>query len=110
MVKSNNKIILASSSPRRAQLLESLGISFEVVQANVPERPYQDEASADYIIRMSRAKAVEVAKKLESGLVIGSDTEVVVDGKLLGKPQDERDARRMLKMLSGRWHAVMTGV
>ena len=103
-------IILASASPRRAHLLKGLGIEFEAEPSRVLERPHMDEAPGDYITRIARAKVMEVARTRRSGLVIGADTEVVLDGKILGKPADEQDARRMLKMLSGKWHAVMTGL
>jgi septum formation protein len=104
------QIVLASASPRRSDLLEKLGFSFEVEPSNVVERPLADETPPDYTMRIARSKAVEVARRREHGLVIGADTVVVLDGKVLGKPSDEQDARRMLQLLSGKWHAVMTGV
>jgi septum formation protein len=104
------KIILASSSPRRADLLTAIGVGFELAPSRIHERPHADEAPPDYIIRLARAKVIDVARKRESGLVIGADTIVVLDGKILGKPKDEADAEGMLRQLSGRWHAVMTGV
>jgi septum formation protein len=110
MPEKETKIILASASPRRAELLRALGVDFELAPSQVQERPHPDEAPPDYIIRIARAKVIAVARKLESGLVIGADTIVVLDGQLLGKPEDEEDAKRMLRSLSGRWHAVMTGV
>ncbi|HEX5733062.1 MAG TPA: Maf family protein [Blastocatellia bacterium] len=110
MPEQESKIILASSSPRRADLLKTIGVSFELVPSNINERPHQDEAPADYIIRLARAKVIDAARKRDSGLVIGADTIVVLDGRILGKPRDEDDAIRMLKLISGRWHAVMTGV
>ncbi|HJQ69348.1 MAG TPA: Maf family protein [Blastocatellia bacterium] len=110
MPEQESNIILASSSPRRADLLKTIGVSFELVPSNINERPHQDEAPADYIIRLARAKVIDAARKRDSGLVIGADTIVVLDGRILGKPRDEDDAARMLKLLSGRWHAVMTGV
>ena len=110
MPDQQSNIILASSSPRRADLLKTIGVSFELVPSNINERPHQDEAPADYIIRLARAKVIDAARKRDSGLVIGADTIVVLDGRILGKPRDEDDAVRMLKLLSGRWHAVMTGV
>jgi len=105
-----DQIILASSSPRRARLLETLGVNFVVAPSHVVERAYPDEQPPNYIMRVARAKAVEVARTRDSGLVIGADTIVVLDGEMLGKPADEAEARRMLRDLSGRWHAVMTGV
>jgi len=104
------RIILASTSPRRAELLKHIGVEFELASGNVPERPHPDEAPADYITRVARAKVMAVARGREAGLIIGADTEVVLDGQILGKPADESDAERMLNRLSGRWHAVMTGV
>ena len=105
-----SKIVLASASPRRAELLKQIGVEFELATGNVQERPHPDEAPPDYITRLARAKVVAVARQREAGLIIGADTIVVLDGQLLGKPQDAADAERMLKSLSGRWHAVMTGV
>jgi septum formation protein len=104
------KIILASASPRRADLLRAIGLEFEIVPSQVQERPHADEAPADYITRLARAKAISIARRREQGLVIGADTIVVLDGKILEKPADEDEAGRMLRSLSGRWHAVMTGV
>ncbi|PYP85264.1 MAG: hypothetical protein DMF61_16960 [Blastocatellia bacterium AA13] len=104
------RIVLASSSPRRTELLSAAGVAFEVIPGLVNELPFLNEAPADYIMRLARAKAVDVAKNFTDGLFIGADTTVVLDGKLLGKPADEKAARTMLRQLSGRWHAVMTGV
>jgi len=103
-------IILASASPRRAELLKQIGVEFELVPSQVEERPHPDEAPSDYITRIARAKVIAVAREREVGLVIGADTVVVLDGRLMGKPEDELDAQRLLRQLSGRWHAVMTGV
>ncbi len=110
MPEKETKIILASASPRRADLLRTIGVDFEQAPSQVQERPHPDEAPPDYIIRIARAKVIAAARKIESGLIIGADTIVVLDGQLLGKPEDEEDARQMLRSLSGRWHAVMTGV
>ena len=110
MPEKDTTIILASSSPRRAQLLETIGVEFEIAPGQVQERPHAGEAPPDYITRLARAKVIAVARKRDSGLVIGADTIVVLDGHVLGKPEDEEDAERMLRQLSGRWHAVMTGV
>src|ERR1044071_1545985 len=110
MPEKDTTIILASSSPRRAQLLETIGVEFEIAPSQIQERPLSGEAPPDYITRLARAKVIAVARKRESGLVIGADTIVVLDGRVLGKPEDEEDAERMLRQLSGRWHAVMTGV
>jgi len=110
MVERKPRIILASASPRRAQLLEQIGVEFEIAPGNVTEMPHPDEAPPDYITRISRAKVIAAARQFDSGLVLGADTVVVLDGHLLGKPEDEAAARRMLSQLSGKWHAVMTGV
>ncbi len=104
------RIVLASTSPRRSELLAAAGIEFEVIAGAVNELPFHAEAPADYIMRLARAKAVDVARNFKDGLFIGADTIVVLDGKLLGKPADEKEARAMLRQLSGRWHAVMTGL
>jgi septum formation protein len=105
-----SNIILASASPRRREILARLGINFTAVASNVDERPHVDESPGDYIIRIARSKVVDVARQYESGLVIGADTVVVLDSKILGKPVDDDDAKQMLFSLAGRWHAVMTGV
>src|SRR5205085_6238236 len=90
-------IILASASPRRAELLRTIGVEFEIEASQIQERPHPDEAPADYITRLARAKVIQVARKRAEGLVIGADTIVVVEGKVLGKPEDEADAARMLR-------------
>ena len=104
------RIILASASPRRAELLRQIRVEFELLPGQVEERPHPDEAPGDYITRIARAKVIGTARKHDAGLVIGADTIVVLDGRLMGKPEDEKAAERMLTQLSGRWHAVMTGV
>lgn len=103
-------IVLASASPRRAQLLKGLGIDFVVQPSQAIERPNPNELPVDYIMRTARAKAHEVAGGRGSGLIIAADTEVVADGTILGKPADKEAARRMLRMLSGRAHEVITGL
>ena len=110
MSETEPRIILASASPRRAQLLRQIGVDFELAPGQIQERPHPDEAPPDYITRIARAKVIAIARKRDSGLVIGADTVVVLDGRMLGKPEDENAARTMLRQLSGRWHAVMTGV
>ncbi|HLG15999.1 MAG TPA: Maf family protein [Blastocatellia bacterium] len=110
MPDNNTRIILASSSPRRAELLTNLGINFEIAPSQINERLHQGEAPADYIIRLARAKVVEAARQRESGLIVGADTVVVLKGAVLGKPEDELDAVQMLRDLSGEWHAVLTGL
>lgn len=110
MAEKEIRLILASASPRRADLLSNIGLEFDIEPSQIQERPHADEAPPDYITRIARAKVVAVARKRESGLIVGADTIVVLDGRMLGKPKDDEDARRMLRLLSGKWHAVMTGL
>ena len=105
------KIILASSSPRRAEILRSVGWPFEIVPASVDESLSDGDEPISYVTRLARAKAEAGSRELVPGaLVLGADTTVVVDREILGQPRDAADARRMLKLLSGRWHEVITGV
>jgi septum formation protein len=101
-------LILASGSPRRAELLRAAGIEFTVRIADVDEAILPGESPRDYVLRLSRAKALAVAG--EDEIVLGADTTVVIEDEIAGKPVDADDARRMLKALSGRWHEVLTGV
>jgi len=103
-------LILASASPRRAELLQNAAITFIVEPAHVPEEPLPDEAPLEYAQRLARAKARAVYALHPNSAVLGADTVVVVDEHLLEKPEDERDAARMLRLLSGRMHQVITGV
>jgi septum formation protein len=104
-------LILASQSPRRAELLRNVGISFETRPAEIDESMREGEDPYEYVKRLAREKALKVLKTAPAGaIVIGADTTVVVDGESLGKPLDEVDARRMLGLLSGREHQVTTGV
>jgi len=103
-------MILASASPRRAELLRAAGYSFTVIPSAVPEVPHPRETAARFADRAASEKARDVALRLNQGLVLGADTVVVTGGAILGKPRDARDARRMLQLLSGRTHRVVTGV
>jgi septum formation protein len=104
-------LILASASPRRRELLAGLGLRFTVRAADVDETPYTGEPAAEYVLRLAREKAVAVARTGQGEeWVLAADTTVVVDGEILGKPWDEDDARRMLRLLSGREHEVLTGL
>lgn len=103
-------LILASSSPRRAELLRRLGLRFTIVPADIDETYLPGEPPAEHAERLAREKAEAVARRLPEALVIGSDTIVVVDGNVLGKPRDAEAADRMLASLSGREHEVCTGV
>ncbi|HUF12032.1 MAG TPA: Maf family protein [Longimicrobiales bacterium] len=104
------RLILASSSPRRRELIERLGLAFDVVPADVDESPMPGEAPGAMALRLAEAKALAVAHVRPDALVIGSDTIVVVDGAVLGKPEDEEEAVRMLLRLEGRGHRVETGI
>ena len=104
------RIILASASPRRRELLTLIGIPHEVTPADIDETERAGEAPAAYVERLAREKAAAVSKHAPEALVIGSDTTVVIDGSILGKPVDRADAARMLRLLSGRAHTVYTAV
>ncbi len=103
-------LVLASSSPRRADILRAVNWPFASEAADVDESLHAGEAAVPYVERLARAKAAAVAARRLFGLVLGADTVVVVDGAILGKPRDEAEARRMLHRLRGRWHEVLTGV
>jgi septum formation protein len=103
-------LVLASASPRRQELLRNGGIAFEVQPADIPECPLPGEGPRDCAERLAREKALAVAHLRPHDFVLGADTVVVVDGQLLGKPSDAADAARMLRMISGREHQVITGV
>lgn len=104
------QLILASSSPRRAEILRAVGWPFEVFAAGIDETAHAGESAPTYVERLAREKAEAVASERTFGLVLGADTVVTIDSEILGKPRDETDARRMLRSLSGRWHEVLTGV
>jgi septum formation protein len=103
-------LILASSSPRRSEILTAVGWPFETHPAGVDETRLKGEAPEDFVRRLAREKAEAVARTRLFGLVLGADTTVLVDGEILEKPRDAEDARRMLRVLCGRWHEVLTGV
>lgn len=100
-------IVLASASPRRRELLRQVGVEFRVVVAAVDESVLQDEAPAAYVVRVARDKALAALAREGDGLpVLGADTAVVLDGRILGKPGDRAEAQAMLSSLSGRTHEV----
>lgn len=103
-------VILASQSPRRRELLTLIGIPHEVLPAHVDESVHEDEAPVPHCERLARAKAVTLAAGYPDAVVIGSDTIVVIDGDILGKPRSVEDAQQMLARLSGRTHTVFTAV
>jgi septum formation protein len=104
------RVVLASASPRRRQLLELIGIEHDIQPANIDESVRPRETPARYAERLAREKASVVASRDPDRITIAADTTVVVNKKVLGKPENEEDARRMLSMLSGREHTVITAI
>ena len=112
-----NMLILASASPRRSELLTQAGFSFQVHPAHIPEDPNPGEDPIAYVVRLAREKAQAVFDLFSANpetavdlAVLGADTTVTLDNHILGKPEDPADAARMLRLLSGRTHRVITGV
>jgi len=101
-------VVLASKSPRRATLLQQIGIQPIIVAVDIEEVFDEEESPARNALRLSMRKARSVEPEVENGIIIGADTIVVLDGQMLGKPLDKSDAHRMLRMLSGRTHDVIT--
>ena len=111
MPDAHPQILLASSSPRRGELLEQINIRFDTVVADIDETPLADEPAQDYVRRLALAKAGAGRARNSGNLpVLGADTAVVVDGEIFGKPRDREHALAMLARLSGRMHRVLTGV
>lgn len=110
------RLVLASASPRRADILRAAGWPFDTCAVDIDETPRPQEDAVAYVERLARGKAEAGSALHPSRVVLGSDTVVLVDreiagkGEILGKPRDEDDARRMLRLLSGAWHEVLTGV
>jgi septum formation protein len=108
------KLILASASPRRAEILRNAGIQFEICSRDVDESRLDNESPGDYVCRLALAKAVSAAERNPNldadALIIGADTVVVVGSAILGKPASSDDAKRMLRSISGRVHEVRTGL
>ena len=104
------KLLLASGSPRRAEILRAVGWPFEALATAIHETLVEGESAEEMVERLALEKALAAAKRHPSALVLGADTTVVVDSEILGKPESEEDARRMLRLLSGKWHDVLTGV
>lgn len=105
------KLILASASPRRAEVLRNAGLSFSVLSSAIDETPYPSENPHELVQRLANAKAdLVAARAVGPAIVIAADTVVVLDGHILGKPRSSEDARRTLAQLSGRTHSVLTGV
>jgi len=111
----NKRIYLASRSPRRAELLQQIGVDFLVLPSDIDESELAGEAATEYVLRLAKTKASVCIEELKSAQktllpVLAADTTVVVDGEILGKPVDDADAYRMLSAMSGHWHEVHTGI
>ena len=104
------KLILASKSPRRAELLTAAGWQFKAVAANIDETRHDGEEAVAYVRRLAQTKAEKVAQQFPHDLVLGADTTVVVGAEILEQPGDAATAKWMLNLLSGKWHQVLTGV
>ena len=104
------KLVLASGSPRRAEIMRSVGWDFEKDVPDIDESERAGEPPEDYVQRLAKEKAELIASRHPGEIVLGADTTVVINGEIIGKPVDEEDARRMVRMLSGNWHEVLTGV
>ena len=106
------KLVLASASPRRRELLEGLGVEFTIRPCDIDEYRLSGEKGEDYALRTAarKAEAVELGADDSDSLVLAADTVVCIDDEILGKPEDKADAERMLRLLSGREHTVITGV
>lgn len=104
------KIVLASASPRRAEILRTVGWPFETLPVDIDETRQRAESAADYVQRLAREKAEAAASLRPESIVVAADTTVAVDTHILEKPVDDPDARAMLRLLNNRWHTVLTGV
>ena len=104
------KLILASKSPRRAEILRAVGWQFESIAADIDETRERDEDAVSYVKRLAKSKAEKIRAQVANGTVLGADTTVVVNGEILEQPRDAEDARRMLHLLNNKWHEVLTGV
>ena len=103
------RLILASESPRRRELLSGLGLAFETIVSGIEETPLDGETPAENAMRLAREKALAVSRDRPDAVVIGADTVVIIGKEVLGKPEDTVHARQMLEKLSGRRHEVITG-
>jgi septum formation protein len=110
MVEMVQPLVLASQSPRRKELLEILGIPFSIVAPTTDEAVRAGETADEYVVRVAREKAMEVAGRVSGSVVLSADTVVTLDDEILGKPRNREDAVRMLERLSGREHQVYTAV
>ena len=104
------KLILASGSPRRSEILDSVGWEFSKHPPEIDESERPGESPEDYVIRLAKEKAEVVASLYPGSTILAADTTVVIDGQIIGKPVDHDDAKRMIRLLAGNWHEVLTGV
>jgi len=104
------RVILASASPRRAEILRTVGWPFDPLPVDIDETRRAGEQAVEYVKRLAREKAEAAAARVPSSIIIAADTTVTIDDHILEKPADEADAERMLHLLSDRWHSVMTGL
>lgn len=104
------RLILASSSPRRYEMLKQLGLDFEVIPSKIEENFVPGESPREHVIRLAEAKALDVGNRFSDAWVIGADTIVYVNGHILGKPKSHQEAQEMLRQLSGKEHKVLTGI
>jgi septum formation protein len=104
------RVLLASASPRRAEILRAVGWPFETLAADIDETMADGESAEGAVERLALGKALAALERQPSPLVLGADTTVVIESEILAKPNDDEEARRMLRLLSGRWHDVVTGV
>jgi len=104
------KLVLASRSPRRIELLKMLGCKFQIIPSKIEEKINPRLSPIQNVKRLSRLKVLDVASKVLDGIVIAADTDVVLNGEILGKPKNKKEAYKMLKKLSGKKHQVITGL
>jgi septum formation protein len=109
LLKFSKKIYLASRSPRRAELLKKIGINFEIKSCDIDENIYKDLAPEKHVKILSFLKAAALSEKIKNGIILGADTIVVLDKRILGKPKDKKEAMKMLQLLSNKIHKVYTG-
>src|SRR3990172_3189426 len=107
-MRKEKRITLASSSPRRKALLEEIGLSFDVCPSNIDEDIMQGESPTEHCLRLAEEKAKEAAKNVKTGWILGADTIVFIDNRILGKPSNVNEAQEMLTLLRGRYHKVLT--
>lgn len=105
-----SKLVLASGSPRRRELLSGLGLAFEIIVSEADETVEEKVTPAEMVCKLAYRKASAVSNTLQDGIVVGADTIVVLDGNVLGKPADKQNAVRMLRLLQGRTHIVYSGI